>query len=40
VVLAEAEQEGLLDFLDALREESQRGPWAGMELRLHLVLFL
>lgn len=40
VVLAEAEQEGLLDFLDALREESQRGPWAGMELRLHLVFFL
>jgi len=40
VVLAEAEREGLLDFLDALREESQRGPWAGMELRLHLVLFL
>ncbi|WP_448376980.1 hypothetical protein, partial [Fervidobacterium sp.] len=40
VVLAEAEREGLLDFLDALRGESQRGPWAGMELRLHLVLFL
>lgn len=40
VVLAEAEQEGLLGFLDALRAESRRGPWAGMELRLHLVLFL
>ncbi|MGC8905252.1 MAG: hypothetical protein ACP5OL_09065, partial [Thermus sp.] len=40
VVLAEAEREGLLEFLDDLRAKSQRGPWAGMELRLHLVLFL
>ena len=40
VVLAEAGREGLPEFLEALRGESQRGPWSGMELRLHLVLFL
>ncbi|WP_038069797.1 hypothetical protein [Thermus scotoductus] len=40
VVLAKADQEGLPGFLETLKTQVGQGPWAGMELRLHLVLFL
>ncbi|WP_019551596.1 hypothetical protein [Thermus scotoductus] len=40
VVLARPEEEGLPSFLSTLREQSQQGPWAGMEIRIHLVAFL
>jgi len=39
-VIASGDEAGLPGFVEKLEQKISNGPWAGMELRLHLVLFL